>query len=215
MFRQMIACPWFPVSVDYWTIFISVLVGITTSFTAWLIVFHVIVPKIRFATKISEIRGVRPRLRSKVCNNGYRDILDCEVIAELRVRGLDPQLPRNIWVLNIPVYAPRFPRLPRSRHRLITFRSYTFDDESAQLLPRGFGSHQDLSLSELFQLNNVIGLRVTIFGYDNFSGSRKAFSHDYTASDIEPRRYMIESLNLAPPSEEAEDDDPGESNQEM
>jgi hypothetical protein len=136
-------------------------------------------------------------------------------MAELRVRGLDRELPRNISVLNIPVYAPRFPRLPRSRHRLITFRSYTFDDEAVQLLPRNFGDHKNLSLSELFRLKGVIGLRVTIFGYDAFSGSRKAFTRDYTASDIECRRYMKDSVNLAPPSEGHDDDDSDESSQDM
>jgi hypothetical protein len=55
-------------------------------------------------------------------------------MAEFRVRGLDRELLKNISILNIPVYAPRFPRLPKSRNRLITFRSYTFDDEAARLL---------------------------------------------------------------------------------
>jgi hypothetical protein len=211
----MIACPWLPVSVDYSTIFVGIPMGIATSFIAWLIVFRCIVPHVGFAAKISKIGSPRPRLRLKICNDGHRHILDCEVMAELRVRGLDRELPRNISVLNIPVYAPRFPRLPRSRHRLITFRSYTFDDEAAQLLPRNFGNHGNLSLSELFRLKGVIGLRVTIFGYDAFSGSRKAFTQDYTASDIECRRYMKDSLNLAPPSEEHEDDDSDESSQDM
>jgi hypothetical protein len=182
---------------------------------AWFFVYRILVPKVKFATKISEI-GERPRLRLKVRNAGYRDILDCEVMAEFRVRGLDRELPKNISVLNIPVYAPRFPRLPRSHNRLIIFRSYTFDEEAARFLPRNFGNHKDLCLSELFRLENVIGLRVTIFGYDKFSGSRKAFSSsDYTVSDIERRSYMKKSLDLAQTSEELDEDETDELNQNV
>ena len=64
---------------------------------AWFFVYRILVPKVKFATKISEI-GERPRLRLKVRNAGYRDILDCEVMAEFRVRGLDRELPKNISV---------------------------------------------------------------------------------------------------------------------
>jgi hypothetical protein len=141
----MIACPWFPL-IDYSTIIVGIPLGIATSFTAWYIVFRVIAPKVRFAEKISEIGGREPRCRVKILNYGFRDILDCEVMAEFRVRGLDRELPKNISVLNIPVYASRFPRLSRLKHRLITFRCYSFDDQAARSLPRDFEKHKDFIL---------------------------------------------------------------------
>jgi hypothetical protein len=206
------ACIYFFFPVDF-SMLSSFLIGILGSFIAWFIVSRILVPRIRFAEKISEIGKRQPRLRLKVRNEGYRDILDCEVMAELRIRGLDRELPKNISVLNIPIYAPRFPRLPSSRNRLITFRSYTFDDEAARLLPSDFGNHKDLSLSELFRLKGVIGLRVTLFGYDNFSGSRKAFSsRPYTVSDIESRSYLKNSLDLARSSEQPDGEDPDDAN---
>jgi hypothetical protein len=116
------------------SILASILIGILGSFIAWFFVFRILVPNVRFAEKISQVSNRQPRLRLKVRNEGYRDILDYEVMAEFRVRGLDRELLKNISILNIPVYAPRFPRLPKSRNRLITFRSYTFDDEAARLL---------------------------------------------------------------------------------
>jgi len=94
----------------------SFLIGILGSFIAWFIVARIVVPRIRFAEKVSAIGNQQPRLRLKVRNDGCRDILDCEVMAEFRVRGLDRELPKNISILNIPVYAPRFPRLPKSRN---------------------------------------------------------------------------------------------------
>src|SRR5713101_1852592 len=148
---EIIACIWFFFPVDF-SILSSVLIGILGSFLAWFIVFRLLVPKVRFAEKISEVGIQHPRLRLKVRNDGCRDILDCEVMAEFRIRGLDRELPKNISVPTIPVYAPRFPRLARSRNRLITFRSYTFDDEAARFLPRDFGNNKNLSLSELFRL---------------------------------------------------------------
>jgi hypothetical protein len=54
------------------------------------------------------------------------------------------------------------------------------------------------NIEELFSFGRNPRLRVIIFGYDAFSGSRKVFiSKDYTLSDIADGKYEVLGLAIA------------------
>lgn len=168
-------------------ILLGVPIGVLTSLGAWWIIFHGIRPDITFASRLSRFPGPDPLVRLKLLNTGWRNIIDCEVIAELRVKGLAPNLPNNTWLIDLPMRVHRFAYLPKGANRLLVFMPYHPDARVQMFIaPRA----QGYSLDELFRLRDVVHLRVVAFAYDSFSGSRRVFvSKDYVAPDVMVGQY--------------------------
>jgi hypothetical protein len=103
---------------------LGVPLGILASLIAWWIVFHGFSPKICFATQLSRLTSSEPLFRLKLVNSGRRSIIDCEVVAELRVKALAPSQPNNTWLIRIPLRNDRFAYLPRGANRLLVFMPY-------------------------------------------------------------------------------------------
>jgi len=181
------------------TLLIGIPLGVLTSLAAWWVVVHGIVPKIEFATKISKLNHDRLYYRLKLMNTGPRDAIDCEVMAEVRFPSLDPHLPKNAWSVSVPVRRERYADIRKGHDRLITFSRYYPDERHETHLPP---KPDGYSLDELLRWCDGADLRVIIFAFDAFSGSRRVFmSPCYKAGDIVESRYDLHSLQLLPPTE--------------
>lgn len=174
--------------------------GVLSSLLAWYILVHGITPKIQFADKLSRLctdGNGASTIRLKLLNSGWRHIIDCEVDAELRVKGLSRNLPRNTYLIRLPLRNGRFAYWPRGANRLIVFMPYHPDAKVAASLPIDNGN--GFSLDELLRIREVVHLRIAVFAYDSFSGARRAFiSKDYTQDDLVDGRYAADSLEIAP-----------------
>src|SRR5919108_3046233 len=115
--------------MDLTNFFLGVIVGIATNIFSWWILFHGIVPKVRFSPYLSKTSYPQTghdksgyRYRVKYENAGGRAIIDIEVMARLSIKGLGPYL--TSWhTFLIPLNPDgelsfRTPRLPPQRKNL-------------------------------------------------------------------------------------------------
>lgn len=170
--------------------------GILASIIAWYVLQHHVVPALEFFPKIYKARtDENPsgyKYRIKFQNAGRREILDFELFAKLRIRGLSPNHP-GVWrAIYIPVDDPRIPRI--ASHRGTAKRlavQLLVSDVSAHVvsaLPEELQEvHKkgQLSLEQLMGLGCEVTLEMIGFGYDAFSGARKVVqSMIYGLTDI-------------------------------
>jgi hypothetical protein len=176
---------------------LGVPLGVLTSLTAWWILFHRITPALQFAAYISRRERPGRVYRLKMVNTGKRNVIDCLVVAELRVKGLSPDVPGNTWLIELPLRVSRFAFWPAKTNRLIVFLPYHPDPPIIAFLGKSAGN--GFTLDELLLCRDVVRLRVVVFAYDEFSGSRRVFvSSDYTISDIRDGNYVGLAITSAP-----------------
>ena len=178
------------------SVFIGIPIGILSSLLAWWILFHRIVPVIRFSPSISKTETDDNesgyRYRFKLENAGSRTILDVELFAKLRIRGLHPSYPNNWEVIYIPLERDRIPKIrpvKKSCIRVI-FRLYIdkIDEFNKPIYPehlRQKCKENSILLEDIMLLGIDRTLQILAFGYDEFSGARKVFeSKLYNLNDI-------------------------------
>jgi hypothetical protein len=198
---------------------ISMGVGIAASLTAWLILFHVLRPRLEFSTAISrivaedEVGGFAYRV--KLRNPGFHAVIDVTYAAKLRIRGLNPGAPRN-WEVTylpvsfegrIPVIAPR--RHGRGTHALVRIKTDKPEEFTRSVYPpdiRDKAAAGSLTLEDVLGVGTDAYVQIMGFGSNAFSGTRREFtSPKYTLDSIEARRFQEHSLELvAPPVGAAE-----------
>lgn len=167
--------------------------GVLASFLAWMIVFRWIVPSISFSEVISKVPPVihakavkKPRYRIKFINAGRRGIVDVEVMTRLRIRCLSgSQDFANTWsMVTIRTDTMREPRIPPGASRTVVL-DLEGTPEFGSSLFLGAIAGRELTLETLLSLGTDAEIAVWVFGYDDFSGSRKAFvSKKYRLGDI-------------------------------
>ncbi len=192
--------------------FLGILLGVASSMLSWFILFHVIVPKIRFSNFIS--RTAKPdsagchRYWLKFENYGRRGIVDVEFICQLRIKGLRPR-EKTSWRLFYPKIQyrrlPFFPSILKGGLRQLIEIIPVFEDlDSERSLPnnlREIYAKGNLLLEDLLSAGDKAELRIFTYGYDSFSGTRKAFqSPAYNLECIQPFAYELNSLALNPDS---------------
>lgn len=190
------------------SLLLGIPLGVLASLMAWWILFHFFVPSIEFSLFISKIPDLdqQPpfRYRIKFKNTGRRQILDLDVTAELRVKALHPAYERNWTTFKIPVRGNRILTLKRGGNRIIALLPNGIMSPYADRLPpsiRDRVAHQTVDLEKLLELGSKATLRIIVFGYDAFSGSRKVFvSKHYVREDIRNARFK----GLAPAEDETE-----------
>ena len=191
---------------------IGVLVGavtaIVTNLASWWILFHGIVPNIHFSTSVSKITTDATeddrsgyRYRFKLKNMGRRAVVDVEVMARLRIKGL---ISKGSWhVVYIPLDSDgntswRIPRLSpavkRDTGTILWFWPNSADEFSKRpFYPpevRNKAVEKSLLLEDVLNLGSEATLEVVVFGYDEFSGTGKLFlSKRYTIYDIREGRF--------------------------
>jgi hypothetical protein len=185
---------------------IGIPLGILASLVAWWIQFCLITPKIRFSPFISKLyfKDAGTRYRLKIKNFGKRGIIDIEVFPILRIKGLRPELPNN-WTnitLATTLTNNRISSLKVDRIFSILPESNTkFSDRIFPENIRKKYKNQELNLEDLLELGGNVKLVVQLFGYDEFSGSRKLFeSNSYALKDIKygkfDNKHMIDETGL-------------------
>ncbi len=183
--------------------------GVLSSLFAWWILFHLIVPKIEFSKKISKSKldnnpsGYRYAVKMK--NSGRRSIIDLELIARLRIRGLKPEYPNNWHPIDIPMAFNRVPELLPVKKRqfllVVEFRIADIDAYSQSLLPNKLSTKveaETILLEEVMSTGLESNLQVFLFGYDEFSGTRKVFaSKKFLVDDISSGKFEKNTLNIS------------------
>lgn len=190
-------------------IFIGVPIGIVCSLLAWWLLFHGIVPKLRFSNRISKIESKenagRFRYRVKFENHGRRRIVNLEISVCLNIRGLSDNSPETWDVVNFKLKSPTNhpfidPVNKKGIRRFVILDINNTPDFSQKIYPQSIrNKHQvnQLSLEDLFQLGNETSVRVSILGEDAYSGSRKLFqSKKYKIDDIKNSPFKLYSLKI-------------------
>ena len=180
---------------------IGLFIGIVTSFLTWWILFHGIIPKIRFSEHISKLLSTDEKAgwkyRFKFVNCGRRALLDVQVVARLSIKGLHS--PDSWTTITIPLELSHdkkyeIPRVPRNANRVLRlFVNQVVDLKQSALFPndlREKAKNDVLCLEELLALGTESKLLIYVSGYDAFSGARKMFaSKGYTVADIREGQF--------------------------
>ena len=163
------------------SIIISIPLGILCSIVAWWVLFHGVSPKVEFSNRVGKLptddspSGFRYRI--KIRNIGARDAIDLQFHAFVRVKGLSPEFPNNISILRIETDTGHVVRMGRKKGnrivRLHPEKTTLFD--SARFPPEFRTKQRDgtLTLEDVLSLGNSAFLKMHVFAYDEFSGSRK------------------------------------------
>jgi hypothetical protein len=181
--------------------------GVLASFIAWMIVFRWIVPSIVFSKVISKVPPLtyaktikEPRYKIKFLNIGRRGIVDVEVMTRLRVRCLSGNQDfANTWTMvTLRTDTMREPRIPPGASRSVVLELEATPELGSPLFVSAING-RDLTLETLLSLGMDAEVAVWVFGYDDFSGSRKAFaSKKYRLEDIAVGKFnglAIEPFN--------------------
>ncbi|MBM3237029.1 hypothetical protein FJZ31_12125 [Candidatus Poribacteria bacterium] len=171
------------------------ILGIIASFFAWLIVSRFIIPSLIFFPNIyKEISDENPsgyRYLIRFKNKGSRNIIDLELIAKLRIKGLYEHK-KSAWkAIYIPIDDNRIPTIgiqKKYKRTVVQLCISKITDEAKASLPENLQIKVEtgkITLEELLNLGVETNLQLFIFGYDSFSGSRKLFeSKLFTVNDI-------------------------------
>jgi hypothetical protein len=176
-------------------------IGLLTSFFSWWVLFHWIVPKLEFSKDISKFPADDDSsgysYRIKFLNTGNRSLVDLQVVARLSIKGLT--IPRNWFTIKIPLewngdLKAEFPKLSPKTNRIVRlFISHAASLKVSSHIPehiRDKARLGKLTLEDLMALGSSSKLVIWVFGYDEFSGSRKLFkSYDYQSIDIKQGRF--------------------------
>lgn len=174
----------------------SFVLGIIASLIAWYVLQHHVIPKVEFFPEIYRAEtdetpcGFKYRVRFR--NTGRREILDFEIFAKLRVRGLNHSRLRSWRVIYIPVDDRRIPRVPSHRGTAKRLAVQLLVSEvpahAVAAFPvemrTAYGDGQP-TLEKIMGLGEEATLQMIGFGYDAFSGARKVVqSKIYHIDDI-------------------------------
>ena len=183
--------------MDMLALFLGVPLGILASFAAWWIVTHWLVPAVEFSPHISRneysgnASGINHRVKFR--NIGKREIIDLEVFAELRIKGLNSSLPGIVEIARLVIDDARMPFLKVEGTKIISlmpelterFDRPVYGDSIIKKRSQGM-----LTLEDLLSLNQAAVLVIYVFGYDRWSGARKLYtSIPYILSDIRTWRW--------------------------
>lgn len=208
---------------------LGIVIGLVTNFAVWALLFHGMVPRIRFSNDISKIPMPKSdddksgsRYRFRIENAGHRDIIDIELAARLSFKGIRSGTWNTIYLpLNfdgsstwrVPILHPA--RKGKVGHRITVFihPNGALSLKQWQAVPsevRAKAAKRGVLLEDLLGMGSEAQIQVLAYCYDSFSGSRKLFrSRPYTLKNIATRRFKRNSLDVVPASDDAQTS-PGE-----
>lgn len=191
---------------------IGIPIGIVCSLFAWWLLFHGIVPKLRFSDYISKQESKentgRFRYRVKFENYGRRRIVNLEVSVCLNIKGLSEESPQTWDVVNLklkspPIHAFLDPIRKEGIRRFVILDINGTDDFSHKIFSETIRKKyqvRQLKLEDLLRIGNETSVRVSIMGDDAYSGSRKLFqSKKYIIEDIKEGSFQLNSLKMQEP----------------
>jgi len=175
---------------------IGFILGVMASFVTWYILSHHVIPKIEFFPNIYKEKndenpsGFRYLIRFK--NLGSRDIIDLDIMAKLRIHGIY-DFKKWAWkAIYIPIDDNKIPKInshkKSPKRTAVQLCVFNISDEAKMSLPDELQEQCNMKtilLEDLFKLGDKAELKLFLFGYDTFSGTRKLFeSKVYTSKDI-------------------------------
>ena len=187
------------------TIFISIPIGAISSLIAWWILNFAIKPKVKFSDDISKIiQNSTAFYRLKFENAGKRKILECTIIAKLRIKGIS--FKTNWEVLYLPLDNDFVPILKSSTIKKKRLREVPrlelniIDSKYFRFLPDKITDKikdNSIELEDLLRLGTEAELRLIVSGYDGISGAKKTYeSKPYKISDIKKGKFDNHGLNV-------------------
>lgn len=193
-----------PVSYVYnmTELLIGIIIGLLASTVVWYVLYHYVVPSIKFFPKIYKYEtdenpsGYKYRVRFQ--NNGNREVIALELFAKLKIKGLSKSAPPAWRAIYIPIDDFRIARLKPQKE---TGKRFTvqlliseISDTNQRCLPLPLQQkcqHQELTLEDIMQAGTDATLEIVGFGYDAFSGKRKVFkSKRYTKQHIQAEWWL-------------------------
>lgn len=172
--------------------FFGSLLGICSSFIAWLLVQHVFVPRIKFWPEISCKKSSHFSCgfsyRITFSNSGFRDIMDLNVIAEIVTENLHGTQVASFEYARPPLDANCIPYLDKGKSRAVSIHIFETERFSKPVYGERINNKHangTLRLEDLLEVSEMSYLRIYVFGFDKFSGTRKVYrSKRYTLQDI-------------------------------
>ena len=188
---------------------ISFSLGVGATLLGWYLVARCYRPSVAFSDAISRVASASEpsgvAYRVKFCNDGRRDIVDLRVTARLEVMGLNPRLPANPEIVDLPVSldgaiplskkkgSGRFHLSRVSVSGVDAFRHSPFPPEIQRKAALG-----ELTLDDVLDCGSAAELQLIVLAYDRFSGSREVFlSRAFKADDVCSGPFERSSLRLA------------------
>ncbi|MGD9994032.1 MAG: hypothetical protein AB7S69_12085 [Salinivirgaceae bacterium] len=187
------------------TILISVPIGAFSSLIAWWILNYCINPKIRFSEYISSsIENSKSFYRFKFENASRRRMIDSEITAKLRIKGL---LYSTNWeVIYLPIDNDRIPIIYSTKKGKHRFREVPrielelIDPKYFRILPPDIKAkieNGNLLLNDLLKLALDSEIILIVSGYDEKSGAKKVFeSKPYKIEDVVTGLFKKDSLEI-------------------
>jgi len=171
--------------------FLGIIFGIFSSLLAWYILYHWVIPKIVFASGISKVQSTilsnGYTYKIKLWNTGKRDVIDIDVYVKYKVKGLTNR--KNTW--NTVELEKRFDKityLAKGENRILTIFPAKTERFAEPIFPIEITTkfkNGELMLDDILSLRSDSYIRVYLFGYDKFSGSRRLFlSKKYYLKDL-------------------------------
>lgn len=195
---------------------LGLVVGLLTSFFSWWVLFHWIAPVLSLSPYISkttdkslpedaaDASGVRYRL--KYINIGRRAIVDLEIRAFIRIKGLDQAISWTVFDLRMNSDGDRinsFARIDPFRKSKIRHLVRLYPNGIINCTRHPFPDHirskareRALLLEDLLSLGTAAELCVIASGYDEFSGARKVQQFVYRHSDVRAGPFRNHSLEV-------------------
>lgn len=190
---------------------VGLILGVGASFLCWWILFHKFVPKIEFSDKISilpnSLHEKAIKYRVKIQNVGNRKVIDAEFRIKLRIKALMNDMPYNWQVFNIKTKDPTpFINVSNQKDKntfggMILYFEVNHDDQFLNtLLPQEINDKaksKTLTIEDVLKLPYEKELNVIVYGYDEFSGTRKMFvSKNYKEQDIQLGIFQNHNLDF-------------------
>jgi len=181
------------------SVFVGIPLGAISSILGWWVLFHVLVPDLRFSTIISKIphndTGAGHRYRIRIKNTGKRAAIDLEIVARLQIQGVHDKTP-NIWKqVNLEIAGKKIPFIGKEATRVIRLLPEKTDEFQNEFYPKEIkqkASERSLTLEDVMSIGNDAFLQIYVFAFDEFSGSRKMFvSPKYTKSTIFRGKFKV------------------------
>jgi hypothetical protein len=179
---------------------IGIPIGILCSLLAWWLLFHIITPKVEFSEKISKIllNGTH-KYRIKFGNVGRRRIIDVSLHGRVITTGLSSEFPDKITDVPIKLKRDYWPVLSKKEMKMSSVESdhLVFNDIIFPSEVRLMALENTLKLEDVFSIGLQPILQISVFAYDEFSGSRKVFcSKKYNVGDIVEKPFASDTLSL-------------------
>lgn len=175
--------------------------GVLSSGLFWWVQQHYWAPKLAFSPDISKIKNPYTNkgwiYRIKMKNIGKRDIIDIKLYVRIYLTYPNST---NQRVIHLPLVIDSHPQITKGRSKIIWLKTTRLHEVARKSMPGvPVKNGRNPTVEEILLFGNKAKIRLYVFGYDAFSGSRKLFkSCLYNYSDIIVGRFEKNGLAILP-----------------